>query len=136
MTKVMVTSEGLPAIRLHTQGADFFEKTYFLKRGDPNQKQGEATQGFLQVLTRTPEGPEHWQVEPPKGSRTSYRRTALANWLTDVDQGAGPPAGAGDRQPALAAPLRPRDRRHAQRLRHAGRHAPRIPSCSTGWPAS
>ena len=56
MTKVMVTSEGLPAIRLHTQGADFFEKTYFLKRGDPNQKQGEATQGFLQVLTRAPEG--------------------------------------------------------------------------------
>ena len=89
MTKVMVTSEGLPAIRFHTQGADFFEKTYFLKRGDPNQKQGEATQGFLQVLTRAPEGPEHWQVEPPEGSRTSYRRTALANWLTDVDRGAG-----------------------------------------------
>ena len=43
----------------------------------------------MQVLTRAPEGPEHWQVEPPKGSRTSYRRTALAHWLTDVDQGAG-----------------------------------------------
>ncbi len=89
MTKVMVTSEGLPAIRFHTQGADFFEKAYFLKRGDPNQKQGEASQGFLQALTRTPEGPEHWRVEPPKGSRTSYRRTSLARWLTDVDRGAG-----------------------------------------------
>ena len=89
MTKVMVTSEGLPAIRFHTQGADYFEKAYFLKRGDPNQKQGEASQGFLQVLTRAPEGPEHWQVDPPKGSRTSYRRTALARWLTDVDRGAG-----------------------------------------------
>src|SRR5262249_18910151 len=26
---------------------------------------------------------------PPKGSRLSYRRTALANWLTDTDCGAG-----------------------------------------------
>ena len=48
----MVSSEGLPAIRLHTQGGDFFDKTYLLKRGDLAQKQGEATQGFLQVLMR------------------------------------------------------------------------------------
>ena len=47
--KALISSEGLPAIRLHTQGADFLEKTHFLKRGDPNQKQGEATPGFLQV---------------------------------------------------------------------------------------
>ena len=44
-----------------------------------------------------------------------------------------PADGPGDRQPALAAPLRPGDRRHAQRLRRPGRAARRIPSCSTGW---
>jgi hypothetical protein len=90
LTKVMVTSEGLIPIRLHTQGADFFEKTYFLKRGDLNQKQGEAPQGFLHVLMRTADEEKHWQAPPPKGWRTSYRRTALANWITDVDAGAGP----------------------------------------------
>src|SRR5262249_41369006 len=34
----LVCSEGLPAVRLHTQGPDFYEKTYYLQRGDLNQK--------------------------------------------------------------------------------------------------
>ncbi len=89
LTKVLVSSEGLPAIRLHTQGPDFYEKTFSLKRGDLNQKQEEAAPGFLQVLMRTPEQEKHWQVSPPSGWRTSYRRTGLANWITDTDQGAG-----------------------------------------------
>ncbi|HEX8203566.1 MAG TPA: PSD1 and planctomycete cytochrome C domain-containing protein, partial [Isosphaeraceae bacterium] len=88
--KVMVTSEGFPAIRLHTQGADFFDKTFLLRRGDLKQKMGEATPGFLQVLMRAPEGEKRWQDAPPAGWRTSYRRRALANWITDVDAGAGP----------------------------------------------
>ena len=89
LTKVMVSTEGLPAVRLHTQGGDFFEKTYFLKRGDLSQKQGEAAPGFLQVLMRTPEREKRWQQEPPKGWRTSYRRLALARWISDSDAGAG-----------------------------------------------
>jgi mono/diheme cytochrome c family protein len=88
-TKVLVCSEGLPPLRLHSQGADFFDKTYFLKRGDPNQKDGVATPGFLQVLTRTPDGDKHWEVKPPPGWRTSYRRRALAGWITDAEYGAG-----------------------------------------------
>ncbi len=87
LVKALISSEGLPAVRLHTQGGDFLNETHFLRRGDPTQKEGVATQGFLQVLTAAPEG--HWQVAPPKGWRTSYRRRALAAWLTDVDQGAG-----------------------------------------------
>src|SRR6267143_1696333 len=89
LTKVMVCSEGVPAIRLHTQGADFFEKSYYLKRGDPNQKNGEANAGFLQVLSRAPDGETHWKTAPPTASKLSYRRTGLANWITDKEYGAG-----------------------------------------------
>jgi hypothetical protein len=89
LTKVMVATEGLPAIRLHTQGADFFPETFFLRRGDPNNKEGVAHQGFLQVLMTDAEQEKRWQTPPPAGWRTSYRRRALAEWLTDVDDGAG-----------------------------------------------
>ena len=88
-TKALISSEGLPAVRLHTQGADFLEKTHFLKRGDPNQKMWVAEQGFLQVLMRSPDQEKTWRIDPPKGSRTSFRRASLANWLFDVEQGAG-----------------------------------------------
>ena len=88
--KAMICSEGVPAIRFHTQGGDFLEQTHFLKRGDPNQKDGVATQSFLQVLMpNAPDAEKRWQVAPPPGSRTSYRRRSLANWITDVDDGAG-----------------------------------------------
>jgi cytochrome c553 len=87
--KALIASEGLPAVRLHTQGADFFPETYFLRRGDPNQKEGLARQGFLQVLMTTPDSNSHWQETPPKGWRTSYRRRAFAEWLTDTRNGAG-----------------------------------------------
>jgi hypothetical protein len=87
--KVLISSEGLPPVRLNSQGPDFYEKTYFLKRGDLSQKQNEAAPGFLQVLMRAPDPEKHWQAVPPQGSRTSHRRTALANWITDADHGAG-----------------------------------------------
>ncbi len=89
VVKVLIASEGVPPLRMHSQGADFFEQTYFLKRGDVDQKDGVAAPGFLQVLTRHPEAERHWQTKPPKGWRTSYRRRALAEWITDVDHGAG-----------------------------------------------
>ncbi|MEX0978972.1 MAG: DUF1549 and DUF1553 domain-containing protein, partial [Pirellulales bacterium] len=89
LTKVMITSEGLPPVRLRTQGADFFEKTYFLKRGDLNQKLSAADPSFLQVLMRSGQSEKHWQQAPPAGWRTSYRRRALANWITDAEGGAG-----------------------------------------------
>jgi hypothetical protein len=89
VTKALIASEGVPPLRMHSQGADFFEQTYFLKRGDVDQKDGVAPPGFLQVLTRHPDAEKHWQTAPPKGWRTSYRRRALAEWITDVDSGAG-----------------------------------------------
>jgi cytochrome c553 len=89
IAKILVASEGLPPIRLHTQGDDYFKETYFLKRGDPDQKEEPARQSFLQTLMVSPDRERHWQREPPKECRTSYRRRALADWICDVDQGAG-----------------------------------------------
>jgi len=86
-TKVLISSEGLKAVRLHTQGEDFLPTTHYLRRGDPSQKDGTATPGYLQALTAP--GDNRWAKEPPKGSKLSYRRSALADWLTDVEQGAG-----------------------------------------------
>jgi hypothetical protein len=89
LAKAMISSEGLAAVRLNTQGGDFLEQTHFLRRGDPNLKDAVAAQGFLQVLTPSGDDAKRWQASPPAGWRTSYRRRALAEWLTDVDQGAG-----------------------------------------------
>jgi hypothetical protein len=89
LVKALIASEGLPPVRLHSQGADFFPETHFLRRGDPDQKEALATQAYLQVLMSAPEGAKHWPAQPPAGARTSFRRTALANWLTDVEHGAG-----------------------------------------------
>jgi mono/diheme cytochrome c family protein len=87
--KCLVATEGLPAVRLHTQGDDFFPQTFFLRRGDPENKEGVAPQGFLQVLMPGADAVQRWQTPPPSGWRTSYRRRALAEWLTDAERGAG-----------------------------------------------
>ncbi|SVD15446.1 uncharacterized protein METZ01_LOCUS368300, partial [marine metagenome] len=90
--KVQVTSEGFKPTKHHADGRGFphfYKQTYFLKRGDPNQKQGEATQGFLQVLMRDGKNEKTWQVSAPENWRTSYRRRSLANWMTDTQNGAG-----------------------------------------------
>jgi cytochrome c553 len=89
LVKMMICSEGVTPIRHHTQGADFFNEFYFCRRGDVNQKQGEATPSFLQVLMRSEDGADHWKETPPAGAKTSYRRRSLANWITDTKDGAG-----------------------------------------------
>jgi hypothetical protein len=88
LVKALISSEGVPAVRLHTQGLDFYDPTYHLKRGDPNQKGEVAVQGFLQALMRSGAA-TRWQESPPPGCRTAFRRRALANWLVDVEDGAG-----------------------------------------------
>lgn len=88
VAKMLISSEGVPAVRLHTQGPDFYDKTYVVRRGDPNQKVEEAKPGFVGVLVRA--GDEaRWRSPPPAGAKTSYRRHGLAEWITDVDAGAG-----------------------------------------------
>jgi len=86
IVKALISSEGVPAVRLHTQGEDVFKDTYFLRRGDPNQKEAVALPGYLQVLNTDS---DRWKKEPPKDSKLSYRRAALADWMTDTERGAG-----------------------------------------------
>jgi len=90
MTTVMIAGEGYKPIRWHSQGADFFEKTYQLRRGDTNLKGEEALPDFLPVLSRTSPSDNPWREPPSADSRTSNRRRSMANWITDVDRGAGP----------------------------------------------
>jgi mono/diheme cytochrome c family protein len=87
--QAMICSEGLPPLRLHSQGSDFLEHTHLLNRGDPNQKVGIVTPSFPQVLMRASEGEKRWQVSPPAGTRTPYLRRSLTNWIADVEYGAG-----------------------------------------------
>ncbi|MBS0266875.1 MAG: DUF1549 domain-containing protein, partial [Planctomycetes bacterium] len=42
LSKALISSEGLAAVRLHTQGGDFLPETHFLRRGDPNLKDAVA----------------------------------------------------------------------------------------------
>ena len=88
VAKVLISGEGLPAVRLHTQGPDFYEKTFVVRRGDPNQKVEEAKPGFVQVLVRT-EDETRWRKPAPAQASTALDRRNLAEWLCDVDSGAG-----------------------------------------------
>ena len=87
-TRMMICGEGYEPIVMHTQGGPFFDQTYFLKRGNPDLKDGEAKQGFLQIFAR-PGDEKRWQWSPPEGAKYSGRRRTLSNWITDVDHGAG-----------------------------------------------
>jgi hypothetical protein len=68
-------------------------KAYFLSRGDPERERDAVPPGFLTVLTR---GRPAWkkgtweQWAPRSAERPLPQpRRALANWLTDVDDGGG-----------------------------------------------
>jgi len=87
--KVQVTTEGRKPMRHHSQGKDFFDKTFFLRRGDPEQKVEEAEPSFPRVLMRGSEAASRWIQKPPSNATTSYRRRSLASWITDVEHGAG-----------------------------------------------
>lgn len=92
LAKVQVTSEGFPPTKHHADGRGFphfYPETHFLSRGDPNQKKGVASQGFLQVLMRNGSDTADWQVAAPENARSSYRRSSLANWMSDTENGAG-----------------------------------------------
>jgi cytochrome c553 len=92
-TKVQVTADGFPHTKHHADDRGFphfYPKTFVLNRGDVNQKKREASPGFLRVLMRNGRDAPSWWVEPPEGwSRSDLRRSSLARWMTDTENGAG-----------------------------------------------
>jgi hypothetical protein len=64
-------------------------KVYHLRRGNADNKQDQATPGFLQVLMRNDQQEKHWLAEPEAADKMRPGRLGLADWLTDVDHGGG-----------------------------------------------
>lgn len=71
------------------QFGDDTYKVYHLRRGNVDNKEQEASPGFLQVLMRTDEPGKTWLADPAVPETPRPGRLGLADWLTDVDQGAG-----------------------------------------------
>ncbi len=65
------------------------EPTFLLDRGNFNVKKEQLALGFLTVLSdRDPQ--EYWaEARKSVGDRSTGQRRALAEWITDVDHGAG-----------------------------------------------
>ena len=64
-------------------------KVYHLRRGNADNKQDEATPGFLQVLMRTDQQEKQWLNDPAAADKLRPGRLGMAHWLTDVDHGGG-----------------------------------------------
>lgn len=94
ISKVLVTTEGLPHLPHHADGRGFphfYPETHLLRRGDVHQKVEVVQPGLLRVML--PEGIEEgrWTVsaDERQNPSSSYRRASLARWITDTEQGAG-----------------------------------------------
>ena len=90
--KVLVASEGItPLPRIYSPPPAFYEKTWFLRRGDAKLKDHEVSAAFPVVLTSPNQPPRIRKpiaTSGPAKDRT-YRRTQLAMWMTDTEHGAG-----------------------------------------------
>lgn len=60
------------------------QDVFLLRRGEVDNKQGQAQPGFLQVLWRDS------QPAVPRTEPAEHPRVALARWITDPEHGAGP----------------------------------------------
>ncbi|WP_425613930.1 PSD1 and planctomycete cytochrome C domain-containing protein [Anatilimnocola sp. NA78] len=64
------------------------QDVFLLRRGEVENKLGKAEPGFIQVLRRTSDVPS--ADTTPVSTSAADPRIALADWMTDVEQGAGP----------------------------------------------
>ena len=92
-TKMMVNSEGFQPREHAAAGRGYphyYENTYYLNRGNANNKGDVAEPGYLQVLMRPGHNENEWRVSPPSDwKRTGYTRASLARWITDAENGGG-----------------------------------------------
>jgi cytochrome c553 len=68
------------------------EPTWLFERGDFYAKKSRLDLGFLTVLTGSKAPADYWTAARSGGSKkkSTFQRRALADWITDVDHGAGP----------------------------------------------
>ncbi|MFM7071757.1 MAG: DUF1549 and DUF1553 domain-containing protein, partial [Planctomycetota bacterium] len=75
------------------------QDVFFLRRGEVDNKNGKAEPGYLQVLTRTTVAAANPAAAPSPTNATAVAaaqpanvdpRVTMGQWLTDVEQGAGP----------------------------------------------
>jgi cytochrome c553 len=67
------------------------QPTWLFPRGDFENQSELVGLGFLTVLTKSKPAEEYWSISryQQPSQETTHQRAALANWLTDVEQGAG-----------------------------------------------
>jgi hypothetical protein len=68
------------------------QPTWLFERGDFYDRDQPVQLGFLQVLLRDIPSGDYWalaRLDPPRPDST-YQRKALAEWITDLEHGAGP----------------------------------------------
>lgn len=71
------------------QFGDDTYKVYHLRRGNADNKEDEATPGFLRVLMRSDKQEGRWLVDRKDAEKPRTGRLGLADWLTDVEHGSG-----------------------------------------------
>ena len=66
--------------------------SWLFRRGDFHDRTIPVELGFLTVLTRGKPAADYWKAARASGDRgdTTYQRRAIASWITDRDNGAGP----------------------------------------------
>ena len=93
-TNVLVTTEGEPHLPHHADGRGyphFYPETHLLRRGDVDQKGSVVSPGVPRVFLRDSNALADltWADSAKTNSKSSYRRAALAKWLTDTNDGTG-----------------------------------------------
>ncbi|MCE2815169.1 MAG: PSD1 and planctomycete cytochrome C domain-containing protein [Planctomycetaceae bacterium] len=94
MTKVLVTTEGEPHLPHHADDRGyphFYPQTHILRRGDVEQKLSAVSPGIPRVLVghQGSNADLIWRDSAKDNPKSSYRRAALAKWMTDPADGAG-----------------------------------------------
>ncbi|MEQ1906120.1 MAG: DUF1553 domain-containing protein, partial [Pirellulaceae bacterium] len=89
LTTVLVSSEGLPHLRHHADDRGyphFYNETHLLRRGVVTQKVSVVTPGFPEVLRKAPTSAVSTSEAT---SEPNQARRQLAEWMTDIEAGAG-----------------------------------------------
>lgn len=94
LTKILVTTEGERHVPHHADDRGyphFYPETHLLRRGDVEQKVSVVTPGIPRVFVRQQDRSSdlQWETLEKRNPKSSYRRAALAKWLTDTEAGSG-----------------------------------------------